>query len=198
MKPGIRYECRTPKVTVGRRRARAWARARARARGAAIWPVTSNEQFRCIRWQCNRVFWVPLLVLTKFPARLPCSSTSVSVLHVWCYIVCSCLPCALVFTHTATICICLHFNAFLVKLWLDGVELPLFSATASVLHACRYLPGCFYIPYRCYLCTLVRHHSRIGRIQFLLIWRFSLHSLYTRGLAICLSSAGCSAEYTGF
>ena len=26
----------------------------------------------------------------------------------------------------------------------------------------------------------------------------SLHSLYTRGLAICLSSAGCSAEYTGF
>ena len=35
MKPGIRYEYRTPKVTVGRRR----------ARGEAIWPVTSNGQF---------------------------------------------------------------------------------------------------------------------------------------------------------
>ena len=65
MKPGIRYEYRTPKITVGRRR----------ARGAAIWPVTSNGQFRCIRWQCNRVFWVPLLVLTTF--LIPLSSLTI-------------------------------------------------------------------------------------------------------------------------
>ena len=118
MKPGIRYEYRSPKYTVGRRR----------ARGDSHLAGDLEREVPHIRWQCDRVFWAPLLVLTKFPASPPCSSTSVSPLHVWCNIVCSCLPCALVFTHTTTIYISLHFNAFRVKLWLERVELPLFSA----------------------------------------------------------------------
>ena len=163
----------------------------------AIRPVTSNGQSRCFRGQCNRV--LGYLCCFNEISRPPslflnqCVPFTCLVLH--CVFVSS--VCTCVYTHDENLYMSAVY-AFRVKLWLERVELPLFSVAASVLHDCRYLPGCVYIPYSCYLCTLERHHSRISRIQFLVIYRFSLHQFYTRGLAICLSSAGCSAAYTGF
>ena len=46
------------------------------------------------------------------------------------------------FTLTTTIYICLHFNAFRVKLWLEGVEFPIFSAPASVLQPLLFVYAC--------------------------------------------------------
>ena len=49
---------------------------------------------------------------------------------------CSCLTCALVFPHTTTFSIGLHVMRSALNCGL-GVELPLFSDAASILHDCR-------------------------------------------------------------
>ena len=68
MKPGIRYEHRTPMVIVGRRPA-------AEGHFDSHLAGDIKRQFRCFRGQRNRDFWVPLLVLTTF--LIPLSSLTI-------------------------------------------------------------------------------------------------------------------------
>ena len=85
MKLGTRNEWRPPKVNVYRRPAPG-------RRGHCDSHLAGDLEPAVPLYSLT---WQQCLVLTKFPARPPCFSTGVSPLHVWYYIVCSCLTCAL-------------------------------------------------------------------------------------------------------
>ena len=136
----------------------------------------------------------------EIPARPPCFLTGVSPSHIWCYIVYSCLTCGLVFTYTKQFVMCQQINGydgdcslklsccFVLPCFLScglGVESPLFSVAASVLHDYRFPPnilGGVSIPYHCSMCKLVHHHSQIGRTQFKFVDAFlrirSVHEVH--------------------
>ena len=125
MKLGTRNEWRPPKVNVSRHPAPG---RRGHCDSHLAGDLEPAVPLYALTWQQG--LSVPLLVLTKFPARPPCFSTGVSPLQVWYYIVCSCLTCGLVnynnFYMSAHYAVCLQ----LWLIWLCVYPLLLFFVYA--------------------------------------------------------------------